>query len=46
VNGKTAYRHTVSNAGDVLAVLRKHRHVLALGGHMHATERIQYEMPA
>ena len=44
VNGKTAYRHTVSNAGDVLAVLRKHRHVLALGGHMHATERIQYEM--
>jgi hypothetical protein len=44
VNGKTAYRHTVSNAGDVLAVLRQHRHVLALGGHMHATERIQYEM--
>ena len=44
VKGKTAYRHTVSNAGDVLAVLRKHRHVLALGGHMHATERIEYEM--
>ena len=44
VNGKTAYRHTVSNAGDVLAVLRKHRHVLALGGHLHATERIEYEM--
>jgi len=44
VNGKTVYRHTVSNAGDVLAVLRKHRHVLALGGHLHATERIEYEM--
>ena len=44
VKGKTAYRHTVSNAGDVLAILRRHRHVLALGGHMHATERIQYEM--
>ena len=44
VKGRTVYRHTVSNAGDVLAVLRKHRHVLALGGHMHATERIQYEM--
>jgi hypothetical protein len=44
VNGKTVYRHTVSNAGDVLAVLRKRRHVLALGGHMHATERIEYEM--
>lgn len=44
VNGKTVYRHTVSNAGDVLAILRKRRHVLALGGHMHATERIEYEM--
>ncbi|MGH9885584.1 MAG: metallophosphoesterase [bacterium] len=44
VNGKTAYRHTVSNAGEVLAVLRKHRHLLALGGHIHGTERIEYEM--
>jgi len=44
VNGKTVYRHTVSNAGDVLAILRKHRYVLALGGHLHATERIEYEM--
>jgi hypothetical protein len=44
VKGKTVYRHSVSNAGDVLAILRKHRHVLALGGHMHATERITYEM--
>ena len=44
VRGKTVYRHTVSNAGDVLAVLRKHRYVLALGGHLHATELIEYEM--
>jgi calcineurin-like phosphoesterase family protein/SdrD B-like protein len=44
VNGKTVYRHTVSNVGDVLAILRKHRYVLALGGHLHATERIEYEM--
>ena len=44
VNGKTMFRHTVSNAGDALAILRKRRHVLALGGHMHATERIEYEM--
>ncbi|HUQ81322.1 MAG TPA: metallophosphoesterase [Gemmatimonadaceae bacterium] len=44
MKGKTVYRHSVSNAGDVLAVLRKRRHVLALGGHMHATERIEYEM--
>ena len=44
VNGRTVFRHSVSNAGDVLAVLRKRRHVLALGGHMHAVERIEYEM--
>ena len=44
VNGKTVFRHSVSNASDVLAILRKRRHVLALGGHMHATERIEYEM--
>jgi predicted MPP superfamily phosphohydrolase len=43
VKGKTAYRHTVSNASQVLAILRKRRHVLALGGHLHATERIEYE---
>jgi hypothetical protein len=43
VNGKTAFRHTVSNAGPVLAVLRKHRHVLALAGHIHAGEHITYE---
>lgn len=42
VDGKTAFRHTVSNAGAVLAVLRTHRHVLALGGHIHAGEQIQY----
>jgi 3',5'-cyclic AMP phosphodiesterase CpdA len=44
VRGRTVYRHSVSNAADVLAILRRHRHVLALGGHMHATERIEYEM--
>ena len=44
VNGKTAFRHTVSNAADVLAVLRTHNHVLALGGHIHAVEHIAYEM--
>jgi len=44
VNGKTVFRHTVSNAGEVLAVLRKHAHVLALGGHIHAGEQIVYEV--
>ncbi len=44
INGKTFYRHTVSNAGAVLAILRKRNHVLALGGHIHGTERIEYEI--
>lgn len=44
VNGQTAFRHTVSNAGEVLAVLRTRRHVLALGGHVHIGERIAYEI--
>jgi hypothetical protein len=44
VNGKTVYRHTVSNAGAVLAVLRTRCHVLALGGHFHAAEKVVYEI--
>jgi Icc-related predicted phosphoesterase len=44
VDGKTSFRHTVSNAEAVLAVLRKHRHVLALGGHIHASEQIAYQV--
>ncbi|HEY2375560.1 MAG TPA: metallophosphoesterase [Gemmatimonadaceae bacterium] len=44
VNGKTVYRHTVSNAGDVLSILRKRNHVLALGGHFHAAEKVVYEI--
>ncbi len=44
VNGKTTFRHTVSNARAVLAVLRKHLHVLALGGHTHAGEQIVFEV--
>jgi hypothetical protein len=44
VRGKTNFRHTVSNAGDVLAALRKRNHVLALGGHIHAVERISYQV--
>ena len=30
----------VSNAGDVLAVLRTHRHVLAIGAHGHVGEPV------
>ena len=44
VKGQTVYRHTVSNAADVLAVLRARPHVLALGAHIHAGERVRYEI--
>lgn len=44
VGGKTTYRHIVSNAADVLAILRARPHVLALGAHIHAGEKIAYEI--
>jgi hypothetical protein len=41
VNGKTSFRHQVSNAGDVLALLRNHHnHLLAIGAHSHVGERV------
>ena len=43
VNGKTTFRHTVSNAAEVLEVLATRRHELALGGHIHVVERLEYE---
>lgn len=45
VRGKTLFRHVVSNAQEVLARLRSHRHTLALGGHFHAWERLTLETP-
>ncbi len=44
VHGTKSFRHTVSNAGDVLALLRAHRYPLALGGHMHVRETLTYPM--
>jgi hypothetical protein len=44
VKGNTVYRHTVSNAAEVLAVLRARPHVLALGAHIHAGERVVFEI--
>jgi Icc-related predicted phosphoesterase len=43
IKGKPQYRHTVSNSAAVLATLRRNKHVLALGGHIHATEKIAFE---
>lgn len=42
VNGKTTHRHTVANTLDVFAATRGHPWVLALGGHIHATERLVF----
>lgn len=44
VKGRTVFRHIISNARDVLAVLRQRRHVLALGGHLHAAEKTFFEV--
>jgi hypothetical protein len=44
INGRTVFRHVVTNAGDVLRVLRTRRHALALGGHVHLRERITFEV--
>ncbi|HKV74919.1 MAG TPA: metallophosphoesterase [Gemmatimonadales bacterium] len=44
VNGKAMFRHVVSNAGEALAILRRHNYPLALGGHMHVRETLSYVM--
>lgn len=43
VNGKTSFRHTVANAGEVIARIKGHPFPLALGGHMHVREQLKYE---
>jgi Icc protein len=42
VRGRAQFRHTVANAAEVLAVLGRRVHVLALGGHFHSVERIDF----
>lgn len=44
VGGKASFRHTVSNAGEVLEILRAHRYPLALGGHIHIRETLEYAL--
>lgn len=43
LNGKANFRHSVSNAGDIIALMQGHPYTLALGGHMHVREQIRYE---
>jgi 3',5'-cyclic AMP phosphodiesterase CpdA len=42
VGGRTVFRHVVSNFKDVLALLQPRGWALALGGHLHTRETIQY----
>jgi hypothetical protein len=44
VGGRKMFRHVVSNAGDVLEILRAHRYPLALGGHIHIRETLEYAL--
>lgn len=42
VGGKAQFRHSVSNAKDVIALIGLTRFPLALGGHMHVREQLRY----
>ncbi len=43
VHGKTSFRHSVSNADEVIARIAGHPYDLALAGHMHVREQLRYE---
>jgi hypothetical protein len=43
VNGKTTHRHTVANTLDVISAMKGHPWVLALGGHIHAAEKVVFQ---
>jgi calcineurin-like phosphoesterase family protein len=40
IGGKGQFRHIVSNTGELLQSLGSHRLEMALGGHMHVSERV------
>jgi hypothetical protein len=42
-SGKVADRHTVANVLDVITAMRGHPWVLALGGHMHTSEKLVFQ---
>lgn len=41
--GSLQFRHVVSNAGEVLAILNRYNHVLSLAGHDHARQTFRFE---
>jgi predicted phosphodiesterase len=46
IDGKTQFRHVVSNLSDLLAALGPHRLEIALGGHMHTSESLTLDTTA
>ena len=44
VKGRTQFRHTVANAGDVIRMIGADRYEIALAGHVHIGERIAFEL--
>ena len=43
IGGRAQFRHTVSNAADVLALLKGRSYPLALAGHVHVREHLRFE---
>jgi hypothetical protein len=41
--GVLQYRHIVSNAQDVLTILKDHNYLLALSGHYHFQQKFSFE---
>ena len=45
VNGRTVFRHVVSNLNEVAAAIAPHPWPLALGGHIHLRESVRFGSP-
>lgn len=45
VNGRTVFRHVVSNLAEVAAAIAPHPWPLALGGHIHLRESVRFGSP-
>jgi len=43
VDGRTTDRHTVANVLEVMSAMRGHPWVVALGGHMHTSEKLVFQ---
>jgi len=44
IDGKSYFRHIVSNASAALDLLKNHNFILALAGHNHSQESLSYEL--